>query len=449
MPKQIIERISVKGLFGLYSYRIPQSDALSEATILYGENGVGKSTLLHLVFHLLSPESNRRHRTALWETEFEQIEVILNSGVRISATKGTKESDGPLLFLRIHQGSRLEVEWPYVPSQHHFSSSVVEELSDIHSYMRDRLERRMASESLEQNFLSTLKRHAPTVFLLTADRRFDSDSIPDASDEIELRRSLSDREPRKLHELVGRAREVALVQALNRVARWISQKSVRASNLGSNNVRTVYEEVLDRLSNAGQAAPGEDQVDLLKKKLLELEEQSRHFAKYELTAHHPAARLLHSLEGLGPQTAISAQLIKPYLESVEKRLNAIQPIYLLVDQLITTINELLFDKKLSFKLGEGFTITNSRTGRRLQPAQLSSGEQHLLLLFCLILTARDSSSVFLIDEPELSLNVKWQRQLVAALLASAGNTSTQFVFASHSVELLSQHIGRVVQLKSE
>jgi predicted ATP-binding protein involved in virulence len=52
----------------------------------------------------------------------------------------------------------------------------------------------------------------------------------------------------------------------------------------------------------------------------------------------------------------------------------------------------------------------------------------------------------MIDEPEISLNVKWQRQLVQSLLSITDGASIQFIFASHSMELLAQHRNRVVKL---
>ena len=65
MAEKLISRIRVEGLFGLYTYEVPQTGVLDNAAILYGDNGVGKSTMLRLVFHLLSSANNKGHRTAL------------------------------------------------------------------------------------------------------------------------------------------------------------------------------------------------------------------------------------------------------------------------------------------------------------------------------------------------------------------------------------------------
>ena len=69
-------------------------------------------------------------------------------------------------------------------------------------------------------------------------------------------------------------------------------------------------------------------------------------------------------------------------------------------------------------------------------------------MFCYALTAGDNPSVFMIDEPELSLNVKWQRQLLQSLMEVTSGSNIQFIFASHSMELIAQHRNRVVKLEN-
>ncbi|KHD09288.1 hypothetical protein PN36_34135 [Candidatus Thiomargarita nelsonii] len=79
---------------------------------------------------------------------------------------------------------------------------------------------------------------------------------------------------------------------------------------------------------------------------------------------------------------------------------------------------------------------------------LSSGEKQLLLLFCNTLIARDKATIFIIDEPEISLNIKWQRQLIRTLLNFTKDSQVQFLFATHSIELLSQYRSNVVKLSN-
>ena len=103
------------------------------------------------------------------------------------------------------------------------------------------------------------------------------------------------------------------------------------------------------------------------------------------------------------------------------------------------------DKSVRVSLPRGIEI-HTDNGESLSPGQLSSGEQHLLLLLTSTLYAQERPTLFVIDEPELSLNMKWQRQLPDALSDCTSEGSTQFVLATHSFEILAHYRQEVVTL---
>src|ERR1700722_20723282 len=73
-----ILQISVEGLFGQFDYTLEsETTDLSDLFILYGDNGAGKTTILKLLFHLLSAGRNRGHRSAIKRTAFKLFEVRL------------------------------------------------------------------------------------------------------------------------------------------------------------------------------------------------------------------------------------------------------------------------------------------------------------------------------------------------------------------------------------
>jgi len=74
---------------------------------------------------------------------------------------------------------------------------------------------------------------------------------------------------------------------------------------------------------------------------------------------------------------------------------------------------------------------------------LSSGEKHILRILVESLLANESTLI--IDEPELSLHVDWQRPLVQHLRAL--NAHAQFILATHSPEIMAdvpdKHVFRI------
>ncbi|WP_277964141.1 AAA family ATPase [Pseudomonas sp. RIT-To-2] len=65
-------------------------------------------------------------------------------------------------------------------------------------------------------------------------------------------------------------------------------------------------------------------------------------------------------------------------------------------------------------------------------SDLSSGEQQILSLMIRVCATADRHKVFLIDEPEISLHVRWQQQLPGLLSIIAKEFECSFVVATHS-----------------
>jgi len=71
-------------------------------------------------------------------------------------------------------------------------------------------------------------------------------------------------------------------------------------------------------------------------------------------------------------------------------------------------------------------------GRQIPLAGLSSGEKQLVRI--LIEVIMIDESVIIIDEPELSMHIDWQRELVKAM--QTVNPAAQIVMATHSPEIM-------------
>ena len=68
--------------------------------------------------------------------------------------------------------------------------------------------------------------------------------------------------------------------------------------------------------------------------------------------------------------------------------------------------------------------------------QLSSGEQHeVVLLYELIFNVKDDVLV-LIDEPEISLHVTWQKEFLSDLLRIIELQNIQVMIATHSPAII-------------
>lgn len=92
-----IARITAEKLFGQFSYELPTKDDFSDISnlfIFYGDNGSGKTTVLHTLFHLLSSEDGKSHKTFVSRIPFKRFSVELANGTVIEARRSGRKLDG-------------------------------------------------------------------------------------------------------------------------------------------------------------------------------------------------------------------------------------------------------------------------------------------------------------------------------------------------------------------
>jgi predicted ATPase len=105
-------------------------------------------------------------------------------------------------------------------------------------------------------------------------------------------------------------------------------------------------------------------------------------------------------------------------------------------QFTTIINRFLSNKQIIGVDRQTFRIqVQGANGQPYGIDQLSSGEKQILLLLGEIQRRIRRGSIVLIDEPELHLHPRWQRQLVQALTDFCATYDAQLIMTTHSEEI--------------
>ena len=430
-----IKEITVEQLFGRYSYHIILGSETDGNTppiaLLYGDNGTGKTTILRLVFHLLSSAVARGHKTYVSRTPFQNLSVAFSDKTRVFASRDRGKLTGEFnLGLSVCGNKPKMVK----VSVDHRTGAV----------MSDRIPPELIS------LMSNISAAVPDVFYLGDDRTIESDTLP-KSDRRTIGSRVSphfDDDDLIVRELSqSEQRERALQSVMERAQHQIYVELAGASTRGEANARQIYADVLRSIVSASASS---DVVVIdkapLEQELKKIELISQKLAEFELGAAIDTAPLKKSLfDADGPTSQIVVQVLRSFLDGQRARLDELSILYEKMHTLVSTINGYFADKEARLHVSKGLSIRIP--GNELEPGLLSSGEQHLLLLFLNVFTSSNQSSLFIIDEPELSLNVKWQRELVDSLLRLTHNSPCQFLLATHSIELLSKHERYVTQLK--
>ncbi|MCB1193135.1 MAG: AAA family ATPase [Leptospiraceae bacterium] len=86
-------------------------------------------------------------------------------------------------------------------------------------------------------------------------------------------------------------------------------------------------------------------------------------------------------------------------------------------------------------------------GKILTLESLSSGEQQEIILIYDLLFKVNSNTLVLIDEPEISLHVAWQKEFLNDLLRIIRLQKITVIVATHSPQIIDEHWDLVVDLE--
>ena len=114
------------------------------------------------------------------------------------------------------------------------------------------------------------------------------------------------------------------------------------------------------------------------------------------------------------------------------------------------VNGFLRGKRVEVNDDGQLTVSQHKEAKRnseLSIDQLSSGEKQILVLLTAGLMRRDSSIVYIADEPELSLHVTWQAELLRSLVEIGG--TMQVIVATHSPDIAGMFRDNILELRHD
>lgn len=443
-----LERITVKNLFGHYNYDIDLTDRESEQDnliIIYGDNGSGKTTILDLIFNLLSTRDAQGHKSKVASIKFESCTLKFSNNTEVIAQRKSGELIGSFnwqlkidgvivkeLFLRANPDNRVRV------------------MDSGENSQRDYIDMLNAVRNLELS-----------VHYLTDERQLSSGF---SGDDDELFLSDAERIARyKLRQKYERTSRILtndqddefstagnLVRLVENLEGWIKKLTIQATKEGETSTNSIYTTIIKRVARDTEEGISGEDVSLLIQKIKDIRQESEPYNRYGLLSEIDTNEIEDILlKSAKKKPDLMYNILVPYIDALRARIDSLETILKTISLFVDSVNDYFSNKIIRYHISTGFTILNKEFGDQIDFRDLSSGEKQLLLLFCHILTANDHVSIFIIDEPEISLNVKWQRKLIDTLTAFAKDKAIQFIFASHSIEILSGYDSSVRKLESK
>ncbi len=438
--------VKVTGLFGYFNHVIPLKTK-ERITIIHGPNGVGKTTVLRLLQDLFSVKVH-----AICRVPFSKISIRYSPKGTLQVTQVVPQNERELPYIQlIYRCGKEKVE--------HTVNRI---------RVRDR--RRRLPINIVERIIDHLERVGPEEWLdtitgdvLTIEEvlfRY-GELLPDEF------RDLTDTLPTRLRELLAET-SVYLIETQRLSTRSSARKyNPRHVHTEPRERMTVEEysddfvsNVQQRLRESGALSTSLDRD--FPRRLLETplprdatEDRIRHMyadqTKYrdrlmQAGLMKPEAQVPLSSGTLGE---IERKVLWIYLTDVQKKLQIFDALLLRTELLKEIINSRFSYKTFTLDAEEGFMFKSDQDASMVPLRSLSSGEQHELVLAYDLLFKVKKKALVLIDEPELSLHVTWQRKFLEDVARIAELADLDFLIATHSPSIIHNRRDLMVGLGEE
>lgn len=441
-----VKRVAVTGLFRLYDHDI-RLNTQERVTILHGPNGVGKTALLRLIAAALGGQL-----LDIIKVPFKSLHIELSNDLLVTFEQTAKRDQRN----RLERGLKISLK----------SNDASQQTSELTFGSPEQ------SESVAQMAASFgLERLGPDLW-----------HDPSSGEEISTavaynrhfiigvhkpkgRRSIT--EPEWLTELRGRVQVhlietqrllrmnpadpaypvrqgVLLVPTVSDYARDLQSRITRALALYATTSQKLDQSFPQRLLKAGSrpVLPTSD----LKVRMSKLDAKRAELQKIGLLDAATSSPFdVASLDDLDPA---QRNVMSLYVEDTQEKLEVLNALSERITILLGNMNGKFKNKSIQIHRDKGFIVLGPDAAP-LDPDSLSSGEQHELVLLYDLLFRVSPGTLVLIDEPELSLHVGWQKRFLPDLLEIVKTAQFDALIATHSPFIVGDRSDLMVPLAAD
>ena len=450
-----ITKISVKKLFGVYDHEIELKQDF-RITIIHGANGVGKTTLLRMVdglfklrYSLFTQIPFRLFCMAFSSGEALVVEQQLSQPrLRLpelmpDVDVRTIDESQPHVTIT-HRNSDGSLSSPYIvphfDERQHDLYEFVDSIPDLRRVEYDSwydisTGRRMSAwdiletYGLEEEFYGS---DQPDWLHRIRDRTR-TGFIP--AQRLQRHVSPSSRKLRLPSRIPSLATTVAVDTHSKDLARSIGATLTRYGERSQQIDRSFPTRLME--TNGSQQLDQE----LLESKLQALVQKTTQLMELGLFERKDAP----DIPRLDPSEGSLTRVLSVYAQDIEDKLSVFDDLSTQLRLLSNIINERFDRKELRINKDQGFVVV-ARDDQQIPLSSLSSGEQHQLVLFYRLLFDVEPNSLIMIDEPELSLHVAWQRHFLGDIERIAKLRDFDIILATHSPQIVDNRYDLMVGL---
>ena len=421
-----LQRVEVDGLFGIYDHRI-DLNLKDRVTLLHGQNGVGKTTVLRMISAFL-----RNDITYFGRIPFRRFLLAFQDGssLEIISADPNTENGMEVLTLKMESGKKksgkvkLRLDPKFLASRidHLEPHGSIENtwidirdgevLSEVEVLSRYGRPKREYSRQFYFSWLDKFLQNANT-HLIEAQRLMRTRLDPtlwSGSDLRSYRRS---------------NRNLPMISSVVEYSRNFKKRLDDTMATYGREAQALDQTFPKRLISKTDALAVQ-QIQMHVKKLDEMTEDYKKIGVLDKTTAHS-----FDVNSLGDLDNTQARVMTLYIQDAERKLGVLDDLANRTRLLLENVNGKFRHKQIRIDREEGL-VAQGEKDQKLPLDSLSSGEQHELVLHYDLLFKTPPNTVVLIDEPELSLHVAWQKKFLPDLIKIVQLSDFDAVVATHS-----------------
>ena len=409
-------QFKVEKLFGRFNYDLQLNK--EGLTILTGPNGFGKSTILKCIEALSKGVLGVSYYFTL---DFEKIEVILEN------YKITIQKEKDKISINGIKFSKKQFE------------NVIERL-DRRPYMR-RIDKDTWIDRRNGNYIST-NDYFKEIYSDDEEilYEFNENGSSDLVKEMKkigsyIGKIYFIREQRLIAEKYNPRTEQRMVNVINELPDKFRELVLRISN--------DYSRVANKLDSTypNRLFSNEEKIDEeeYRQKILIMNEKFEKLNKYDLSNMQKSEGVVFKEE--------HAKALKIYFDDFDEKYKVYEDLIIKLDMYTDIINSRLKFKNIKISRNDGIKIVDvENEGKTIPLNNLSSGEKQEIVLFYELIFESGNNELLLIDEPEISLHIAWQKMFMDDLLRIVKYKGINAIVATHSPQIINNHWERQIDL---
>ncbi|MET4059410.1 putative ATP-binding protein involved in virulence [Arthrobacter sp. UYP6] len=448
LTKRRLVSAEVNGVLGEYDHRFEFLDS-GQFAIVYGPNGVGKTRVLEIINAIANVNVLK-----LRSLPFTAADLTFSDGSRLRveranrsttddelAIEGLPEIEKPgELLLSLWQGDSLVAESLVATldafQEHLQKMTRYEPTNDFDTWIDTVDGETIPYDVLRRRYLPQFRARYPTRRGGTRYTEI-APELQDFTDSLDVRLIETQRlggvyYPQRSRDRESNSYSKTSPDNVPTIIRWSEQiKQSLNENLSANSRLT---QSLDSTFPRRMLERG-DKSELTEEELrTKWEEQTKRRARLKKIAVLDVdAQLSLPNSSLNPW---QLGMLELYLEDADKKLDSFSDILRRINLLEEIVNARLLRKNIRIDANNGLVVIRDLDDSTIPLTSLSSGEQHeIILMFDLLFNVRHGSLV-MIDEPEISLHIGWQKKFIEDVIRISNIVGFQFVVATHSPQII-------------